>query len=403
MADVTVYGAPWCPDTRRSKRLLGEARIDYAWVDVTEDDAAEAYLRRRTDGKLVLPTIELGDGSLLPGPSAAELAAKLGIEVPQGRRFFDLIIVGAGVAGLTAALYAVREGIRCLVIERGEPGGQAAAAPAVRGAPGFVDGTSGAEVGASLVAQAHRYGVRMLLDAGLAELSRQGDYLVAVTDNDEEFVARSVIIATGVVYGELGVPGERELTGAGLHRCASAEGPFYRKAEEILVVGGGDLALEEALFLTQFCGKVQVLVATAAPKAAPVLLEKLRRHPKIEVHTSTEIVELTVGDDSTIAAVVARDRTTGYSFAFNPAAVFVYAGMAPNTATLTGLMELDEAGFILTDGAMQSSMPGVFAAGDVRAGATRQLGSAIGDGAAAVMMVRRYLEDVGDLAGRASV
>lgn len=402
MADVTIYGAPWDPDTRRSKRLLGEARIDFAWADVELEEDAEAFVRRQNDGKLVLPTLVLADGTILSGPSPADLAARLGIEAPAGRRFFDLIVVGAGPTGLTAALYAVREGISCLVIERDEPGGQAARAPRVQGCPGFADGTPGNEVEASIVAQAHRYGVRILLGDALAEVARVGDYLVAVTEAGEEYVARSVLIATGAAYTELGVPGEVELLGAGVHRCASCEGPFYRKSEELLVVGGGDLALQEALFLTQFCAKVRVLVTTSTPSATPVVLERARRHPKVELHPTTEVVELVVGEDGALASVQARDTTTGYAFAFNPAAVFVYTGMTPNTGDFLSLLELDDAGFVLTDGALQTSVPGIFAAGDVRAGATPQLASAVGEGAAAVLMVRRYLEMIGDVAGRAS-
>ncbi|GAC1363860.1 MAG: hypothetical protein NVSMB32_05830 [Actinomycetota bacterium] len=402
MAEITVFGAPWCPDTRRSKRLLGEARIDFEWVDVELDPEAEAYVRRRNGGKLILPTIEFEDGSALQAPSAAELAAKLGVVAPTARHFFDLIIVGAGPAGLTAALYAVREGIHCLVIERGEPGGQASRTAYIQGSPGFPDGTPGAEVETSLLAQAHRYGVRILRGDGLTELARVGGYLVVVTEAGEEFSARCVVIATGATYAALGVPGEEQLRGAGVHLCASCEGPFYRKAAEILVVGGGELALQEALFLTQFCAKVRVLEATSTPKASALLLERVRRHPKIELHTSTEIVELTVDGEGKIDAAMARDRTTGYAFAFTPDAVFVYAGMTGNTGPLAGTIDLDEAGFVLTDATSQSSLKGVFAAGDVRAGATRQLGSAIGDGAAVVVMVRRYLEELGEVAGRAS-
>ncbi|HEY2665574.1 MAG TPA: FAD-dependent oxidoreductase [Actinomycetota bacterium] len=402
MAEVTVYGAPWCPDSRRTKRFLGEARVDFEWVDIDRDPEAAAFVLRKSAGKLTIPVVVLGGGHVLVAPSPAELAAELDIEAPPARRFFDLIIVGAGPTGLSAALHAIREGMHCLVIERGAPGGQAAMTPRLMGSPGFPEGAPGGEVERSLVAQAHRYGLRILRGIGLSGLRRAGDYLVAVTDDDEEFTARSVLIATGAVYETLGVAGEEELRGAGVHFSASSDGPFYRKAEELMVVGAGDLGVQEALFLTQFAGKVRVLEHTSQIQASPLIQEKLRRHPKIAFYTSTEIVELITGEDGKLTEAVVRDRTTGYVFSFNPAAVFVYAGMSPNSDVFKGTVDLDEAGFILTDGAFETSMQGVFAAGDVRAGSTKQLGSALGEGVTAVMMIRTYLQDLGDLAARPS-
>lgn len=402
MAAITVYGAPWCPDSRRCKRFLGEARVDFDWVDIEADPDDAAFVRRQSGGKLSIPVVVLDNGDVLVAPQPTDLAAKLGIEPPAARRFFDLVIIGAGPAGLSAALHAIREGMHCLLIERAAPGGQAAMTPRVMGNPGFPDGTTGTEVEQSLVTQAHRYGLRMLRGMGLKELRRVDGYLVAVADDGEEFTARSALIATGAVYEMLGVAGEERLRGGGVHFCASCDGPFYRKAEELMVVGAGDLAAQEALFLTQFAGKVRVLEYSSEIQASPLLQEKLRRHPKIEFYTSTEVVELVTGDDGKLSEAVVRDRTTGYVFSFNPAAVFVYAGVHPNTEVFKGTMDLDEAGFIITDRTLQSSMTGVFAAGDVRAGSTKQLGSAIGEGVTAVTMIRQYLEELGDLAPRAS-
>jgi thioredoxin reductase (NADPH) len=315
---------------------------------------------------------------------------------------YDLVIVGGGPAGLSAGLQAIREGISCLLVEGAAPGGQAAETPRLMGAPGFADGTGGAQVRDSLVGQAQRYGLRILRGVALDELRRIDGYVVAATSDDEEYIARTALVATGAAWGSLGVPGEEEFRGDGVHFCASCDGPFYRKAEELLVVGAGDLGAQEALLLTQYAAKVRVLEYGPEIKASPLLQEKLRRHPKIEFYTSTELVELLAGPNGKLAEAVVKDRTTGYVFSFNPAAVFVYAGLRPNTGPLKGTIDLDPAGFIVTDRGLETSIPGVFAAGDVRSGSTKQLGAAVGEGAAAVLMIRQHLEALGDLAPRAS-
>lgn len=401
MGEVTVYGAAWCPETRRCKRLLGEARVDYTWVDVDGDPEAEAFVRRQDAGKLSLPVVVVRHGPVLVAPSGPDLFAAVGVEPPKDLRYFDLLIAGAGPAGLSAALTSVREGVRCLVLEPGEPGGQAAEAPALHGSPGFTEGLAGGDVAENLRAQAKRYGVRML-GQPLTGLRPSGDYIVASAGSGEEFWARSVIVATGAVYEQLGIPGEDELRGSGVHFSASSDGPFYRKSEELMVVGGGDLAGEEALILTGFTQKVRILETASEFRASPLLLERLRRNPKIELYPSSELTELVIGEDGKLASAVVRDVTTGYTFSFAPAAVFIYAGMAPNTGSFGAALELDDAGFILVDRTMQTSMPGVYAAGDVRAASTKQLNAAVGEGISAAMMARRYLETFGDLSARAS-
>ncbi len=401
MAEIKVYGAPWCPDCRRSKQFLGEQRIPFDWIDIDRDPAAAALVREKNRGKQIIPTIVFPDGSFLAEPSNAELAEKLGLRLRAGRSFYDLIIVGGGPAGLAAAIYAAREGIDALVIERGALGGQAGVTERIDNYPGFPEGIGGAELAERLIAHARRYGVEMLsaVQVGSVRPVDERSILVA-TDRGDEYCAHAVIIATGSSYRRLGVPGEDDLIGAGIHNCATCDGPFYRGAREIMVVGGGNSGAEEGLFLAQFADRIRLVEFMPELKASPLLQEKIRSHPKFEIHTNTEVVEFGKTAEGRLGTVTVRDRATGEGRELTPAAVFVFIGLDPNTGFLRGAVQLDGAGFVVTDGRLETSMPGVYAAGDVRAGSTKQLASATGEGATALLMVRQRLQGLGDLTVR---
>jgi thioredoxin reductase (NADPH) len=200
-----------------------------------------------------------------------------------------------------------------------------------------------------------------------------------------------VVVATGSEYRRLGVAGEEDLIGAGVHFCATCDGPLYRGADEVVVIGGGNSALEEGLHLSEFAKQVRVL-ARSELSASRVLQERVRSDPRFVVHTGVDIVSLE-GERGRFSAVVARDHDSGENRRFPAAAVFVFIGLRPTSAFLGDAVERDAGGFLVTRATMETSMPGVFAAGDVRSGSTKQLGSAVGDGIAALLMVRRYLED----------
>lgn len=398
VAEIKVYGAPWCPDCRRSKQFLGEQRIPYDWIDIDQQPEAAALVREKNDGKQIIPTIVFPDGSFLAEPSNSELAQRLGLKLTATRSFFDLLIIGGGPAGLTAAIYAAREGIDSLVIERSALGGQAGVTERIENYPGFPEGVGGAELAERIIAQGHRYEVEMLSAVTVKDVRRAMEtYLLVETDQGDEYCGKAAIIATGSSYRRLGVPGEDELIGAGIHFCATCDGPFYRGAEELMVIGGGNSGAEEGLFLTQFTDRVRLLEFMPELKASSILQEKVRRHPKFQIHTNTEVVEFRRGKGGKLGGVVTRDRETGEIAEFAPAAAFIFVGLDPNTGFLKGTVELDEWGFIVTDTTFQTSIPGVFAAGDVRAGSTKQLTSATGEGATALLMVRQYLQKLGDV------
>ena len=391
MAEIQVYGAPWCPDCRSSKKFLGEHRVEYDWIDIDQDADGLRFVEELQNGGRTIPTVIFPDGSHLLEPSNEELAVKLGLNIEAERAFYDLAIIGGGPAGLAAGIYAAREGIDAIIVDGGSLGGQAGVTERVDNYPGFPDGIEGGELADRFVRQARRYGVEMLEAVSVANLradQHEGDVALLLSTG-QEISAHAALISTGSSYRRLEVPGEDGLIGSGVHFCATCDGPFYRGSEELLVIGGGNSGLEEGLFLTNFAERVRIVERNAQLKGSQLLQDKVRGHPAIEIHTSTEVVEL-LGRGGRLQEVRARHRESGEELAWQPAGVFVFIGLTPNTEFLRGTVELDEWGFVASEG-FATSLPGVYAAGDVRAGSTKQLGSATGDGIAALIAIREYL------------
>jgi thioredoxin reductase (NADPH) len=387
---LTVYGAPWCPHCKRVKRFLASHRIPYQNVDIDQRPEAIETIKELQDGGQIIPTVVYTDGSHEVNPSDEALARRIGLTQEATRAAYDLVIVGGGPAGLAAAIYAAREGIDAIVVDGSALGGQAGVSDRIDNYPGFPDGISGAELADRFVAQARRYGVELLSAVSVASVAPDGGDLVTTLSSGQELTSHAVIVATGSTYRRLDVPGEEDLIGAGVHFCATCDGPFYKGADELVVIGGGNSALEEGLHLSEFAKKVRVL-ARSDLSASTVLQERVKADPQFEIHTGVDIVELE-GDRGRFAAVVARDRESGEEHRYPASAAFVFIGLEPNTGFLGDTVEHDAGGFLVTGATMETSMPGLFAAGDVRAGSTKQLGSAVGDGIAALLMVRRHLE-----------
>lgn len=411
MPDITVYGAFWCPDCHRSKTFLGEHQIPYNWVDIEKDKDGELFVIEANDGKRRIPTIVLGDGSVLTNPSNAELAAKLGLKTTAERHHYDLIVVGGGPAGLTAALYTSREGIDTLVVERAAIGGQAAATMHLDNVPGFHEGISGDDLAKRFRRQAERFGVEFLQAQDVTGIRSHDNYHCVGTGDGAEYSARALLLATGSHYRRLGVAGEEEYLGAGVHFCATCDGPFY-KDRPVAVVGGGNSAAEESLFLTRFANHITLLVRGDELTASQVIAEKTLEHPQIDVRFHS-VVEAFEGAESRLHTLKARDTETNQSFELNVPGAFIFIGLDPNTGFLReSLIRLDDHGFVITGHALvhdgrrpagfedcdpaglETSVPGIFAAGDVRAASTKQVATAAGEGAAAALMIRDYLKSV---------
>jgi thioredoxin reductase (NADPH) len=389
--ELTVYGATWCSDCKRAKKFLGEQRVHYDWVDIEQDQAGQALVERANNGKRIIPTIVFGDQSVLVEPSNAELAAKLGLQTRARMAYYDLICVGGGPASLTTALYAAREGLDVLVIEKSGLGGQAGVTERLDNFPGFPDGIGGGEFADRLATQARRFGVELLQAQEVTGLRAEEESRYVTTADGAEYGARSVLIATGSTYRRLGVPGEEELIGAGVHFCATCDGPFYR-GQHVAVIGGGNSAGEESLFLTRFAAKVTILVRGEALSASQIVADKVAEQEQIEVRYNTEIAAL--HGEAKLTGITIRDRRSGAEETLHPAGVFVFIGLTPNTGWLPAEIERDAHGFLVTSAALETSLPGVFAAGDCRQGSTKQAASAAGEGATAALMVREYLKRV---------
>ena len=402
---VTVYGAYWCPDCRRSKKFLGEQFIPYRWVDIEQDKDGEAYVLQRNDGKRIIPLVLFEDDTFLVEPTNAQLAKKLGLTTEAKQTYYDLIIIGGGPAGLTASIYASREGSDVLLIERSGLGGQAGITVGLDNFPGFPEGITGQEFSERVTRQARRFGVEILQAVDVERLALEEGYHEVYTSDGKHYHSKVVLVATGASYRRLEVPGEDDFIGAGVHFCATCDGPFYKGAKEIAVIGGGNSAVEEGLHLTTFADKVTMLVRGDRLTASRIALEKVNEpDSRVEIKYNT-IVESLEGQDSKLKTVKFRNQITGETGELHPSAAFVFIGQLPNVDFLKGYAELDQYGFVTTGHDIghgkelraaeslpfETSVMGIFAAGDVRHGSTKQVASAVGEGAAASISIREFL------------
>jgi len=387
--NIKMYGTVWCSDCKRTKKFFGEQRVHYDFIDIDENPEGLKIVEEVNKGKQIIPTIVFDDGSTMVEPSNADLAQKLGLQTKAQNRFYDLIVVGSGPAGLTAALYAAREGIETLVIERGGIGGQAGVTERLDNFPGFPEGISGDEFADRLRRQAERFGVEILSAQDVTEVDIDDVYRLVHTADGTEYRAFAVLLALGSTYRRLGIPGEEDFIGAGVHFCATCDGAFYRE-KEVMVVGGGNSAGEESIFLTRFATKVTIVTRDPNLSCSRVIADKVEAHPQIEVITNASPSEFK-GKDR-LETVVVKDVNTGDETEMHPSGVFVFIGLSPNTGIVKDLVQTDEFGFIVAEGSLETSLHGVFAAGDVRCGSTKQAASAAGEGAAVALGIRKYLE-----------
>ena len=389
---IVVYSTVWCPDCKRVKKFLGEQRVPYTNIDIESDPDAMVFVEKVNNGKRIIPTIVFPDGSILVEPSNAELAEKLGLKTKAQRQFYDTIIIGSGPTGLTAGFYMGREGLDTLVIEKGALGGQVGITRTLDNFPGFDEGISGAEFAERLGRQAYRFGVEILQANEVVAVFPQGNYWCAVTRDGVEYGARAMLLASGARYRKMGISGEDNLIGSCIHFCATCDGVFY-KGKKVLVVGGGNSGFEEGLFLTKFASQVDIVEYQSHVNASQILQDKVAEMQNMRVVVNHAVRE--IRGEHHIEAVIVEDLSAGKLKKWHYDGVFVFIGLMPNNDLIQDQVAMNKHGFIVTDKTLMTSQPGLFAAGDVRAGSTKQAASAAGEGATAALMVREYLKEVG--------
>jgi thioredoxin reductase (NADPH) len=301
---------------------------------------------------------------------------------------FDIAIVGGGPAGLAAGLYAARATRRTLLLERKVTGGQIALTSTVENYPGFPDGVNGFDLGQAMQRQAEKYGMQTEYTEVLSIARGDRRFRLATPEGDR--LARAVIVTAGADYNRLGVPGEERLTGRGVSYCATCDAAFFRD-QDVAVVGGGDAAMDEGLFITRYARKVHVIHRRDTLRASRVLQERARAHPKIDFTWNT-VVDSIEGED-TVTGVRLRNLVTGEQSEMKVSAVFVFVGQHPNTDWLNGMLPLDAGGHLPVNLWMETAIPGLFAAGDVRNDSARQVASAVGDGVTAAIRADHYLSN----------
>ena len=407
---IRVAGSRWSPQSYAARDFLARNQVPYRWVDIDQDAPTRALAVSLAGDPPRLPVVLFPDGSALIAPSTAELAERAGLYAVATRPFYDLVIIGGGPAGLANAVYGASEGLHTLLIEQAAPGGQAGTSSFIENYLGFPGGVTGADLAQRAAAQAKRFGAEMMVGHAVAGLRREDPYRVVTLANGHEVSCHALVLATGMAVRELEVPGVSRLIGAGVYYgAAMSEATLYR-GQDVAIVGGANSAGQSALFLSRYARNVTMVVRARglSPRMSKYLVDRIATMANIEVLNGVELIEAC--GDGHLEKVALRHLDSGDTRTLDLAAMFVFIGTAPRSEGFAGFVERDEKGFIVTgldlprrdrawplerDPLMfETSVPGVFAVGDVRSGANRRIASAVGEGSAAIYSVHKYLQTV---------
>jgi thioredoxin reductase (NADPH) len=408
---IRVAGARSSPRSFAVKEFLSSNQVPYQWIDV-DDDAPTRELIRSYGDSTKLPVLLFPDGSTLVAPTNRELAEKIGMQTRARLPFYDLVIVGGGPAGLAAAVYGASEGLRTLLVEHNAPGGQAGTSSQIENYLGFPSGVSGADLARRALTQARRFGAEVLVQEVVA-LRREDPYRIVRLADGTDVSCYAVVLATGVSVRTLEVPGIEALLGIGVYYgAAMTEAATYR-GQDVCVLGAGNSAAQGALFFSRYARHVTLLVRgkSLGQSMSKYLVDRIAATPNIEVVTRVEVAG--VSGAGRLEKVVVRGVDDAQERELLASAIFIFIGAKARTEMVSGLLELDEKGFVLTGPDLprtdriprgwtlerdpylfETSVPGIFAAGDVRASSGKRVAAAVGEGSGTVSMVHRYLETV---------
>lgn len=410
---IRVLGSQWSPQSFATKEFLSRNRVPYEWVDIDLDSTARALAASLAGDLSHLPVVVFPDGAHLVAPSTAQLAAQAGMQTHANRPFYDVTVIGGGPAGLANAVYAASEGLRTVLVESHAAGGQAGSSSLIENYLGFPAGVTGADLAQRATAQAKRFGAELLTGQEVVALRREDPYRVVVLADGTELTAYCVVITTGMSARTLDVPGAAALQGVGVYYGAAMTEAARCRGKDICVVGGANSAGQGALFFSRYARKVTMLVRAAdlQPMMSRYLVDRIRATQNIDVVFGVEVDE--VRGEGSLESVIVKSADSGERRTIASSAMFLFIGVQPHTDAFAGILERDEAGFVITGADLpnehgrprgwtlerdpfmfETSIPGVFAAGDVRANANRRVAAAVGEGSAAIYSVHRYLRTV---------
>ncbi len=404
---IRIAGTLWSLTSHEIKDFLTRHQIPYQWLDIEKD----ANARQLVDGvtaETKLPVIFFPDGQVLIEPNLKELADKVGLQTQAELPFYDIVIIGSGPAGLAAAVYAGSEGFKCLVIERAAPGGQAGSSPKIENYLGFPTGISGDDLTRRAVSQAKRFGVEILSAQEAAQVEVKDAYRIVKLNDGTEISCHAVLIATGASFHTLKMPGADSLNGAGIYYGAAYTEAINYKDQNVFVVGGANSAAQGALYLSRFAKKVTVLIRGHEITASKYLVDAIVANPKIEIMLDTDLVE--VKGANSLEQITVRNTKLNELQTFDASAMFVFIGVQPQSKVVKNLVMCNNKGYILTGTdlmpdqkppqgwslerlpfLLETSTPGIFAAGDVRYGTNHRVASAVGEGSIAYALMKEYL------------
>jgi thioredoxin reductase (NADPH) len=410
---IRIAGARFSPQSHAVREFLSRNQVPYQWIDVDEDPTMQKLIATFPDGLARLPVVFFPDGTYLSAPSNLKLAEKIGLQTEANRAFYDVVVIGGGPAGLANALYAASEGMRVVLVEQSGPGGQAGTSSRIENYLGFPNGITGADLAQRASAQARRFGAELLTAQEVTGIRREDPYRIVQLADGKEISAYVVVLTTGMAVQTLDVPGIEPLIGAGVYYgVALSEAATYR-GRDICIVGGANSAGQAALFFSRYARRVTILVraASLSPAMSHYLVQRINVTENIDVITRIEVAG--VCGNGHLEKVLLRDLDTVKQRELETPAMFICIGTAPHSEVVIGLLERNDKGFILTGPDLprvngkprgwtlerdpflfETNVPGIFAAGDVRAGANRRVAAAVGEGSAAIYSIHRYLDTV---------